>query len=637
MKGSFTWVKENGLPRFIPGSQEESDFWEEEIAKCKNGFKIKGVFIPGALYFYLNYCYISASSPGSDLKKLRLPDFRDLDWMFFNEIHRARQERKGFIGPLPRELGKSYWEAAIVLHGYTFYAGQEILFTAGSADDINPTLNKLKVMMANLPAQFSQRTIKQDWRKEVIAGYETKDEYGITMKSGTGSVIYIRNLKDNPEGPQGLRPIYHLFEEIGKIKNLKEAVRNSRDSWTQAQVQRCVPIFLGTGGDMETGTKDVLDMWLNPKAYNLLEYDCTYEKFSGKTGFFVPATYNVEGTKEWLPLWKHLKQPKPDNKDSLLNTKIYCTTDFEKAEKFIQDKRKTLKEGPDPGEYYKYIMYNPLIPSEVFLKSNSNIFQVHLIQEQITKIITSGFKPQKGFLYPITDPNTGKLTGARWEPNNMGNIQILPTEHPKEGQKYLIGHDPVAFDRATTNSRGSSYVYKPLNSPLEHYDIPVAEYIERATTQDNYNYNLLLLAIYYNNAQILIENNVGDTVSYFRIHNRLDLLMTQPDDVIRDVVPDSKVSRNYGIPMNQKIKERLISNIRDYLELKCSELFFLSLLEELRDYNDDDNFDNVMSFGICLFANQHHVFVEKFKSKAARQLPGVYLKDKNGKIILQTR
>ena len=121
-----------------------------------------------------------------------------------------------------------------------------------------------------------------------------------------------------------------------------------------------------------------------------------------------------------------------------------------------------------------------------------------------------------------------------------------------------------------------------------------------------------MIAEFYN-AEIMHENEVTSVKSYFMNHKLLHLLAMQPDAVISKNVKKSKVSRVYGIHMNQQLKDAGEKYIKRWLLvqrdtdedgnkiLNLETIYDTGLLEELINYNRKGNFDRVMSFMMLMF------------------------------------
>lgn len=84
------------IPSFNPVTDryEYLDFWKSEKRKCIEGTWQSGKWMPGPLYFYINYFHIKAQDIKSVGEKLILPWLRDIDW----ELFLLYEECRGFSG-----------------------------------------------------------------------------------------------------------------------------------------------------------------------------------------------------------------------------------------------------------------------------------------------------------------------------------------------------------------------------------------------------------------------------------------------------------------------------------------------------------------------------------------------------------
>lgn len=82
------------VPHFHPISQkwERLQFWKGEIRKCIEGYWQSGKWIPGELYYYINFHYITMEK--GIYRGISLPWLRDIDW----EIFYNYTEATGFSG-----------------------------------------------------------------------------------------------------------------------------------------------------------------------------------------------------------------------------------------------------------------------------------------------------------------------------------------------------------------------------------------------------------------------------------------------------------------------------------------------------------------------------------------------------------
>ena len=81
-------------PQMNPFSQKYKAFWKDQKRKCIEGFWYEGKFMPGNLYFYVNFTKIELIMPGKKGKQLGRPFLRDIEW----ETAYIYLEAKGFSG-----------------------------------------------------------------------------------------------------------------------------------------------------------------------------------------------------------------------------------------------------------------------------------------------------------------------------------------------------------------------------------------------------------------------------------------------------------------------------------------------------------------------------------------------------------
>lgn len=97
-------------------SKDYISFWKEEKRKCIEGVTIDGIFIPGRLYFYINYSTIEIDHVvgKSSYKTRGRPFLRDIDWEIFNKVEEAERAQKGIILYTARGAGKDLHEDTVV-------------------------------------------------------------------------------------------------------------------------------------------------------------------------------------------------------------------------------------------------------------------------------------------------------------------------------------------------------------------------------------------------------------------------------------------------------------------------------------------------------------------------------------------
>lgn len=82
------------IPEYHPLSLDYREFWKEQRKRCIEGYWYSGVWMPGKLYFYVNFNTIKRNFKGSKVKQFARPLLRDVEWMVYYNVEEAR----GFSG-----------------------------------------------------------------------------------------------------------------------------------------------------------------------------------------------------------------------------------------------------------------------------------------------------------------------------------------------------------------------------------------------------------------------------------------------------------------------------------------------------------------------------------------------------------
>ena len=61
----FTEVGKKGVPSMNPLSLEYRDWWKTQRDRCLHGYWVGGVWMPGRLYFYVNFWNIELNKNGA--------------------------------------------------------------------------------------------------------------------------------------------------------------------------------------------------------------------------------------------------------------------------------------------------------------------------------------------------------------------------------------------------------------------------------------------------------------------------------------------------------------------------------------------------------------------------------------------
>ena len=528
-----------------------------------------------------------------------------------------------------RRKGYSYKDGAICANVYNTVRKAQVIIGAFEKKFLYP---KGTMCMASDYLNFLNEhtgwaksrdyTDKVDHKK---ASYR-ENVNGTYIEKGYQSEIFALTFKDNPDAARGKDGKLFLLEEAGAFPNLKDSFNAIAPGLTAGAFITGQIIIFGTGGDMESGTVDYADMFYNPAAYRLLPFVNIWDENAENTtcGFFHPVTWNMEGFY-----------------DDQGNSDIEGATEFE-----LERRRQKMEAASSSTIVEKHMQEYPFSPSEAFLTVSTNNFPVVELRNQLNRVKAENLHLSKGTPVYLTREE-GKVIAKpdlenklkpiytyKVKQDDISGCPIIfeyPVPNPPKGL-YKIGFDPYQQDEGT--SLAAIYVYKSIHSGTYSKNIIVAEYVGRPQEADDVSRIASMLADLYN-AEIMHENEVSHVKNYFRRIKRLDQLALQPDTVISKNVKASKVSRVYGMHMNEQLKdagEKYIKDwllqVRDYDEngnaiLNLETIYSIGLLEELIQYNRKGNFDRVMAFMQVMFQCQEEELGKDYSSSENKKVKSV--------------
>tara|TARA_A100001201_G_C4093685_1_gene202983 strand:- start:1630 stop:3426 length:1797 start_codon:yes stop_codon:yes gene_type:complete len=581
-----------GVPDLNPESVAYREFWDEQIERCKNGYKPKGMdAISGKHYYYLNfYKILGNSGEKGGRKSLIAPWYRDMDREYFNLFETCKDEGKGMIVIKARDKGFSYMNSGMLAQEYTFYPHNEVGIAAGLQVTADSFFQKVKKGLYNQTNIF-RHSILKDADEVIRAGYRKKNRDGKWEIGGFQSVIHCRTMS-NPEVFKGERLSVMIFEEAGEFKELLNAYMSSKACFMDGDIQFGVPVIGGTGGDIETSSKDFMDMYYNAEAFNLIP-------------MFIPATQCYHG-------FFDLKTGVSDEKG---------------AKKKLMAERDQLKKSDNQKGFNLHIQNYPLTVEEAFLQTKSSMFNVAKINDQRSAILSDDAvknQIQKGYL-----EWDGEEMRVQWIPDRDGPYKILAHPMPEYKDLDIGGIDSYDQDYASTDSLGSAIIYRRFYSTDIASNYVIAEYTERPRTAEEFWDGCLKLAVYYN-AKMLIEFTKIGIIDYFKRMGGMKYMKERPTAAHSP----KTVNRNrYGIQMNKHTKAVMEQYLQKYVEENCEDIYFIDLLDELANYGVR-NTDRVIAFGLCLI---HDIDIYeksvKFGESEIKNLGFVYYRRENGRLV----
>ena len=587
-------VINNGHPDLNPESVAYQEYWEQELDRCINGFKPKGMNkISGKFYFYLNYYKILGNDGTVGSRKTLIsPWYRQMDHEYFDLFETCKKEEKGMIVIKARDKGFSYMNSGMISHEYTFFPFNDVGIAAGLQATADAFFDKTKKGLNGLHSNFKHSFLK-DTDGILRSGYKQKNKDGKWEVGGYQSTIICRTM-DNPEVFKGERVSLMVFEEAGEFKHLKNAYMSSKACFMDGNKQFGVPIVGGTGGDISKASKDFMDMYYESDAYNLIP-------------MFIPASRAYYG---------------------FFDIETGVEKKREAEESLLEDREVIVKSG-DREAYNLHIQNYPLTIQEAFLNTKTARFDNSLLNAQRSRILASkDYRSQVQQGYLDWEFNEDEEFIVRWRPHPEGPFKILHHPEPQYKDLDIGGIDSYDQDQAgASDSLGSAIIYRRFVNTDHASDYMVAEYTDRPPKKEDFWDGCLKLAVYYN-AKMLVEYTKIGILDYFKRMNALKYLKEKPESAHN---PGTKTRNRYGVHMNKQVKSLMEDLMDDYIRENVEDIWFLDLIEELSSYGTR-NTDRAIAFGLCLIHNIDNYRIQAKEIEAEKEDIGFkyYKLDHNG-------
>jgi hypothetical protein len=378
------------------GSRDYYDFWDTQETRCREGYSVGDLWIPGRYYFYLNFTpiwkvpdsialkayeearnYKGIITQKTASKILDFPRFSEMqyEWWNFKHIAWFGGSFMGVQSPggkhiscaKTRGAGFSYMEAADGVYNYNFINGSKSYYFASLEEYLikDGILNKVNDSLEWINSQcdyWKQNRQKKNTLMHQRASY--LDSFG--EEHGSFSEI-IGTIIDNPNKTRGKRGRKITFEESGSFRNLAAALEIALGSLRDGDFYVGQASVFGTGGEEGPSIEGLEDIFYNPKAWDMLAFDNIWENGAMDTcGYFVPC---------FRANFVYMDE------DGNCDTELAI-----KSDKVERDKK---KESKDPKALDRRKAEYPQRPSELFQRLTNNGFNTAEIEKQIRRIQTS--------------------------------------------------------------------------------------------------------------------------------------------------------------------------------------------------------------------------------------------------------
>lgn len=608
--------KEGYYCKHVKNSREFIKYWEFEKRKCAftGGVIFDGRFVPGVMYFYLNYLQINNKVKA----KLDFPDIWDTDLHFFLHILLCKLEGKHSVVVKKRQAGYTFKHLAVIINNLWFGKAQinkiiayDKAFVEGAwvfLDEYRNFLNRFTGWTRNFTPDK-----RLDWQQRV----EIKD--AMNKKTYRGNMSIAKGLtteKSPSKGVGGKNDVVYL-EEAGINPTLGDTLEYLLPSVKAGKLATGLIMVSGSVGEL-TDCQPLKELIHKPEVYGFRGVENIFDPTSAEriVGFFVPEHWSYEGCID-------------EHGNSLIEEALI------EIEKEREQARKR-----SPEKYRLFCSQHPLTLEEAFAWREDNVFPLNLVVDQMNRIEVSG---NYGIMVDLDrDPNGNIFHRILDRGNPVREFPVKSStkkegcvilyEPPDKAAKfgtYFAAVDPVIEGKSTTSdSLFCVYIYKNLVETKKIVDGKVvteiggdrivAVWTGRFDDVNKTNERAEILIEYYN-ALTVVENNVNSFIVHM-IRKKKHKYLARKDDLpfVKELNANRSSYQEFGVRMTETIKTHILNTVIEYLKeeigashdpetgKELSKIYGVSripddmLLTEMREYTPDINTDRLIAFGLVL-------------------------------------
>jgi hypothetical protein len=620
--------------RWVDYIEQEFDYREQGYWFMNNGVK---TYITGSHYMYLQWSSIDVG----------YPDFREANriyWIFW-EACRADPRSFGMIYLKIRRSGFSFMSSSECVNIGTLARDARIgILSKTGADAKKMFTDKVVPINSRLPFFFKPVMDGMDKPKTELAYrvpaakitkknmYETDDN----DVDGLDTSIDWKNTEDNSyDGEKLLFLAHDESAKWTKPVNIKENWRVTKTCLRLGSkiIGKCM--MGSTSNALSKGGQNYKDIYEDS---NVKVRNANGQTKSGLYAIFIPMEWNMEGfiDKYGHPVFRKPEEPIMGVDGVMIKN---GAIDYWEAEV------DSLKNDADAlNEFYRQF---PRTESHAFRdESKQALFNLTKIYQQIDyndSMIKEHYLTRGMFSWK----DGIKDTQVIWTPDPRGrfNISWAPPKHMQNnihirngikypGNEHLGSFGCDSYDiSAVVGGRGSNGALHGMTK-FHMDDAPVneffLEYIARPQTAEIFFEEVLMACVFYG-MPILVENNKPRLLYHLKNRGYRGFSINRPD---KQMAKLTKTERELGgIPnSSEDVKQAHAAAIESYIEKfigfdleakyrdpeEMGTMPFTRTLEDWAkfDINDRTKFDACISSGLCIMANQKHLYVsEKKESK----------------------
>lgn len=623
----YTFLRPNSNP-----NSEYKKYWDREIDRCYNGLlrETDGMYIPGYLYWFLNYCPMMINKYKEGQKKaIRTEGFAyffEGIWWRYLYLKNARDKGHHAVELAKRGCAKSYGLAAIMSHNLIIGESEEskrrtiTVLTAYQKeylkDDKDGTLSKfvpiLSFLSKNTP--FPRLMLKQS-SNEMTWQMGYKDEYG--RNQGSLNQVMGVSAKDDSDKLRGKRG-YILFEEFGNFPSLLDLYDVTRKSVEDGDYTFALMYLIGTANNKEANFQSAKTLLYATESYNIESLKNVYDKKGqGRDtfGFFFPSYINRAGCY---------------NKDGI--------SDVVKALLQVLMNRYKAKYGADPTSVLRVIAEDPITPAEAIIKVKDAYFPVAALNERAQQLDTNPHIYDDIYVGELFFNNSNQV---EFRPTGDIPIRKFPVDNDTKGaleiytmpekdstgtvfnDRYILGYDPTNNDQAESHSLASVFVFDLFTDRI------VAEFTGRTEFADDMHEIVRKLCLFYN-GKVLYESNIKGCYSYMeRMHSTY--LLADTPQYLRDkqIIKYSGFgSSAKGVSATAPVNNFANRLIKDWFNklvpiertdengnkeiIQTPSLYLLktrALIEEAIQFNPEINVDRIRALGMVMLYREEYIIL----------------------------
>jgi hypothetical protein len=574
----------------VVGTSAYTQFWDEQIDRCLNGYDTVGIHIPGRYYFFLNFVILKG------LQGPQYPFFVDLDLEYHNLFEWVKKNRKmGIVCLKARRKGLSELAQAIFAYGLRFIEGYRGAVAAGLETYTTGLRNKFNSTQNNIIKDL-RLNVLADNDKQYKIGFEVRDPIGGYVESGFGGIISFETMYDVWTKLEGEYFNDVIMEESGRFKFCGPAVSSIKPALEFGSQMLGTFILQGTGGNILSTSKDFKDFWDNADAYGLER-------------FWVP------GSRMFYPFFGNKKEEffiDPDSGeklDSIPNLRCYKPherigmEDVRAAEQYILRKRIEYAKLPNKKKLKELNQAYPLTVEEAFTSGGSNNFNDDKIYDTLFRIEGDVNNYRPVILEWVTDSKGKNIAESGFEMIAKARPATKDDPEWKIGYEYqgpmpdytdldIGGVDGYNQDiTQVSKSLGAMVVLRQGNKVnLVELGIhkglyPVFLYYKRPPRKEEFFDMCLKIAVYYRLKRNCMINAEQDfVIDYFIKNGGTSYLSVRPKSFD---APKTKQVHKYGSKMTGFSKEMILGIVQTWVENYVDLCKFPELLRDLLAYDEE--------------------------------------------------